>query len=224
MENIQYKGYTINIKYDEICESPRVWDNLGNMLCFHNSYDLGDSNIKDEFCYNKECKLKNLTDYCKNWDEVGEVLKKEFNAVVIMPLWLYDHSNISMKTCRHGQHSGWDCGQVGFIYVTRENILKEYGVKRITKKLIEKVENILINEVEIYSDYISGNCYGYNIENEEGDFIDSCCGFYGYDFENNGLLEYAKNAIDCDIEKIREEKQKKLKSFIKNRVELAYRV
>jgi len=223
MESIKYKGYTINIKYDECTENPREWDNLGNMLCFHNRYNLGDNNLKDEFCYTKECNLKNLTDYCENWDEVEKVLKKEFNVVVIMPLWLYDHGGLSMKTCKHGQHSGFDCGQIGFIYVTREDILKEYGYKRITKKILENVENILIRELEIYNDYIGGYVYGYNIENEAGGLIDSCSGFYGYDFENNGLMEYAKNAIDCDIQKTRKEKEKKLKAFIKNKVELCYR-
>jgi len=223
MDNIEYKGYTINIKQDENTESPREWDNLGKMLCFHNRYTLGDESLKEYYSYKKDCKIKNLTDECNGWDEVEEVLKKEFQAVVVMPLWLYDHSGLSMKTCRHGQHSSWDCGQVGFIYATRKDILKEYGVKKITKKIIEKVENILMSEVETYSQYLNGEVYGYNIEDKEGNFLDSCYRFFGWDFKENGLLSEARIAIDYDIRENLRKKQEKTKQYIKNNVALCYR-
>lgn len=41
-----YKGYTIKIYHDEDAESPRDWDNLGEMVCFHRRYNLGDCNHK----------------------------------------------------------------------------------------------------------------------------------------------------------------------------------
>jgi len=223
MESIEYKGYTINIKYDEIAENPRNWDNLGNMLCWHKRYSLGDENLKDDFSYMAECKLENLPKYCNSWEEIKNILKKEFKAFIIMPLYLYDHSGISMRTYRHGIHSSWDCGSVGFIYITKEKIYKEYNVKRITKKLKEQIENYLINEVEIYSNWLEGNIYFYNIENKNGEYINSCGGFYGYDFEENGLLDEAKSFIDYNIREERKQKAEKLKSFIKNKVSLIYR-
>lgn len=114
MENpikiIEQGGFTGKLYQDDCQESPRDWDNLGKMLCWHRRYTLGDEKLLEQYSESKECRLKNLTENCSGWDEVEEVLKKEFKAVVILPLFLYDHSGISMKTYPHGQHAGWDGG------------------------------------------------------------------------------------------------------------------
>ena len=39
----EYKGYTINIDYDEDPMNPRTdWDNAAVMVCWHRRYNLGD--------------------------------------------------------------------------------------------------------------------------------------------------------------------------------------
>jgi len=210
MEKETYKNYDIIIEQDECGESPREWDNLGKMVCFHRSYTLGDEHDIS-------------SDNFDGWDEMEEYLKNECDAVVILPLFLYDHGNISMKTCVHGQHAGWDGGYVGFIYATRKQILNEYGCKKIGKNLRKRVEKLLLNEVEIYSNYLEGSIYCYRIELNEERIGYTVGGFYGYDNEENGLMENAKNDIDVYIKEKREEKTKKLKAFIKNGVELSYR-
>ena len=43
METITYRGIDIEIHQEEYPESPRQWDNLGVMTCFHKNYELGDS-------------------------------------------------------------------------------------------------------------------------------------------------------------------------------------
>ena len=83
------------------------------------------------------------------------------------------------------------------------------GMKKyITKKIREKVVSVTIGEVELYDNYLTGMVYGYDIEPKDSNKLiecdDSCWGFYGSDFEKNGLLEYAKNAIDGAIEAYRE--------------------
>lgn len=46
MGEIAYKAendtHKLIVRYDEDAESPREWDNLGKMVCFHGRYDLGD--------------------------------------------------------------------------------------------------------------------------------------------------------------------------------------
>ena len=63
-------------------------------------------------------------------------------------------------------------------------MLEEYGGKIVTAKLKERVKQYLINEVETYDQFLTGDVYGYIIteldEDEEYD-IDSCWGFYGED-------------------------------------------
>jgi len=180
IETEEYKGYKIEIRQDEYAESPREWDNLGKMICFHGSYDLGDKHELSSSDFN-------------SWGELEEFIYKEYNPLIVLPLYLYDHSGITMNTA--GFHCPWDSGQVGFIYVPKENVRKEWNVKRISPELKEKVKKLLISEVKNYDSYISGDVYWYSIIDENGNTLDTLSGFFG-DNENSGLLEDAKNMID----------------------------
>ena len=165
-----HKGYEILIEQDEHPVNPREdGTNLGNMLCKHRRYNLGD-------------------DVNANKDEVLNMLAGKIKDVVVLPLYLYDHSNITMNTT--GFSCPWDSGMVGCIYADYNKIRSWYGVKKVTKKLIEKVKDTFRSEVKAYADYISGNVYSYTIlkDNEE---MDSCG---GYPYEN-ALLE-AKAIVD----------------------------
>jgi hypothetical protein len=171
----------LRVVQDSNGDSPREWSNLGTMICFHNRYDLG-----DKHSYNSD-------DY-SGWEEMKKaILEEEGRGAVILSLYLYDHSGITMRTssfsCR------WDSGQVGFIVVNKKSILAEFGGKIVTKKLREKVEGILEGEVETYSQYLEGDIYGFQIVDEDDEVVDSCYGFYGTDFLTNGMLEY----IDADL-------------------------
>ena len=166
MEQIIGK-YKIEIIQDEDPQSPREWDNLGTMVCFHNGYNLG-----DEHDYNHQ-------DY-DGWDEMREAIIRNENAGVILPLYLYDHSGITMNTT--GFHCPWDSGQVGWIFISKEKMRKEYSYKRVSQKLIKRVSEYLKAEVKTYDQYLTGDCYGYCITNTETDEeMDNCWGYFGED-------------------------------------------
>ena len=111
-----------------------------------------------------------------------------------MPLYMLDHSGISMST--NDYNDMWDSGCVGVIYATREEILDCYtgwdGMKRLpmkkrlTKKMLEEARESLIQEVKTYAEYLEGNVYGYILYNkskcdhneEHLEHEDSCFGFY----------------------------------------------
>jgi hypothetical protein len=156
IETYEHAGLTVKILNDSNPESPREWDNLGTMACFHRRYNLGD---KNEF---------------KTPDELQAHLEE--TKAIHLPLYLYDHSGLTMNTT--GFSCPWDSGQVGIIFVTPENIRKEFGKKRITAKLREKVKEILRAEVETFDEYLRGDVYGYVVE-KDGNHLDSCWGFYG---------------------------------------------
>ena len=187
METIRKGNYELEILQDESPESPREWENLGTMICFHRRYNLGDKNDIIDF-----------NDYT-SWNEQLEWIEKNIKPCVILPLYLYDHSGITMTTspfsCR------WDSGQVGWIFVTKEQVRKEYNVKRITQDIVEKVTKVLEGEVETYDQYISGEVYGYRVSKievcdkgcEHKEEVDSCWGYYGMESveeEGNRVLEY----------------------------------
>lgn len=136
--------------------------------------------------------------------------------MAFLPLYMYDHSGITINTT--GFSCLWDSRQVGYIYVAPDKIKKEYG--EVTPDTIKKAENVLRKEAEIYDDYVTGAVYGYSID--DGD-IGGCWGFYGYDFEKNGLLEAARDDINYYIANKIKEHCEEVKAWIKNRVPLDYR-
>ena len=178
--------YLIEIFPDNNPDNPRNWDNLGTMICFHTRYHLGDKHDYNHSDYN-------------SWDEMEKAIVKENNVAVILPLYLYDHSGITISTTPFS--CGWDSGQIGFIYISKEDVRKEYGGKIVTKKLKEKAKAILEGEVKTYDQYLVGDVYGYKISkittcdqgHEHKEEIDSCWGFYGEDYcmeEAEGIVQY----------------------------------
>jgi hypothetical protein len=138
-------------------------------------------------------------------EKIHQLITDSFNKnYVYLPIYKYDHSGIKLQTtpftCK------WDSGQIGFVIVSKEKIKKEYNKRVINKKLIEEVIEILESEVDIISDYVSGNIFGYTIIDplKSDTIIDSCWGFYGTDWKNNGLLEVARDQID---DAVREEEE-----------------
>jgi hypothetical protein len=226
METEEYRGYTIEIHQDDYQDdSPRDWGTLGTMICWHSRHNLGDAHNYKNF-EELVCELTGLDeDDFEEYIEYQTAVNEKFyemkdKEIFILDLYLYDHSGITMSTSPFS--CPWDSGQVGFIYVTKEK-LKEEGLDDKTK---EEIYKYLEGEVETYDNFLTGNIYGYNIE-ETGD---SCWGFYGYDHEKSGLLEYAKSSIDCEIEKKIKEKLKEaekkhnqIKAWIRHKVPFGYR-
>lgn len=152
--------------------NPRDWDNLGTIVCWHRKYHLGDRH-----------NFKTPDDFREWVRSVGR------SNVVVLPLYLYDHGGITMWITPFSDP--WDSGQVGWIYVTKDRLRREYGVRRVTKKIIRKAEDILRGEVDEYDQYLRGEVYGYTVYDTDGwTRIDSCGGFFGDDPAQNGMLNY----------------------------------
>jgi len=183
IETLQVKDKTVEIyTEDDFSLNPREWDNLGTMVCFHRRYILGDEN--HEFV---SCGPEVFADFIANEKEI-----------IALPLILLDHSGLWMKTTSFScDPGGWDSGLVGYIYVTYENIRKEFNVKNVTEKVIEKVKSSIQSEVEIYSMYLEGRVYFfYSTCNRCGE-DNSCGGFYGENWKENGLLDYVDGYCQC---------------------------
>jgi hypothetical protein len=175
----------LKIYQDDNPESPREWDNLGIMVCKHSRYKLGDEQ----------------TDFNGSAEEFEEFLRSERHASVILPLYLYDHSGISISTTQNYPFNDrWDASMVGFIYTTDADIKKDFILNGdVTDSDRDKAREHLIAEVETYNQFLVGDIYCFHLVEEElcnlnhihENVIDSCCGFYGSDFESNGLIDSA---------------------------------
>ena len=97
---------------------------------------------------------------------------------MVIPVYMYEHGNVALSTKPFG--CPWDSGRVGFALLSREKLLNEYGRKYITNKLNETLAKVLEAEVQAYSAYLNGECYGVHILEEDGELIDCEYGYYGY--------------------------------------------
>lgn len=197
IEVINYKKHKISIFPDENPESPRFWDNICEFHCSHRRYSLGDKGFN----------------YQAGSDCITAAQKAKIRGDVVLPLYLYDHSGITISLTPFNDR--WDSGQVGFVIIRRDNMLQEFGGKKFTKVLKAKALKIAESEVQTYDQYLRGEVYGYRID-EHGD---SCWGFYGTE---DCLLE-AKNTVDWLVRQDIKRHCEQVKQWILNKVPLIYR-
>lgn len=186
------------IKRDNYPCNPREWDNLGTMVCWHRRYNLGDPHNYHSPEYFFEDLLEQVVDLNNEefWefaDALDENIRERILAAhyLILPVYMYEHSGIALSTrpfsCR------WDSGQVGYIYVSYEDIAREYG--EVNDETIARARRVLEAEVEEYSSYLAGNVYcvlvyEYYPEDDFYELIDSVGGFIGDSMADTGMAEY----------------------------------
>jgi hypothetical protein len=173
-----YKGYKITIEMDQNPESPRQWDNLGTIV-YKSRWVIGDEELSVE--------------------EIKSLMQDKDN--IWLPYYLMDHGGISVSTGSFG--CSWDSGQVGIIYVSKDKIRKEFGIKKVTKKWEEKIKGYLENEVNTMNQYLQGDVYGYIIETLHGQDIDSCWGFYGEEYCKQEAESYVDTIVPKSIKYVR---------------------
>jgi hypothetical protein len=210
----EYKGYKIIIDYDQEPMNPRTeWDNRSTMVCWHSRYNLGDLENRRPISENYREPIDLLYElagvdrdeyqdeqYEKTgkWDDMdtADLYKLiEEKGTIISTLYLYDHSGITISM---GSFScPWDSGPVGYIYMTKETVLKEWGEG---EEAYERARNCMKGEVEVYDNYLTGEVYSFKIEDPDGEEIDSCSGYYGNDGKED-MIKECQNTIDYYIKK-----------------------
>ena len=204
---IYYRGQQdnrrIEVSADEDSESPRSWGRFSHMVCAHNRYTLGDEqaqyinlygNWGDWFEHEVVAKdgtwelpddLPENDDYTdEEYDEAYEqyrigLVNEHMNDIAFLPLHLYDHSGISMSWTdkTYPFCDKWDSGPVGWIYVWKEDWLKNGGQEENWKEL---ALNMLKTEVGEYNQWLEGDVFCITaFEDDEG--VDSICGVYAND-------------------------------------------
>lgn len=211
------REFRLVIEQEQFPEDPRSWDNLGTMLCCHRDYCLGDCDTNGE---TEEQLAEICRKYGKSDEEIDEMTFAEEVQFILnqedvcgFPLWLYDHSGISMSTTRQ---SAWDSSFVGLIFVEKDSYLTQMGLKEdIYWKA--KAEKTLESEIEIYSDFLEGDVYQWKLYeptiiirqsmdgkelsrkiDEEGEMVDGIGGYY------NLTLEDAETYFDFEIAEIKQ--------------------
>ena len=166
VEEYERNGHTVKILVDVEPESPRDWDNVGTMIVKHPRYNLGDR----PFDSDEEAAMH------RGFDVFSRYMRLVHKAKVVLPLSIYDHSGLSMwvGTPYTDSYRSWDSSFVGAIVAFTEDIVKE-GISA------DNVEEILRSEVDVYDQYLRGDIYGFDIQKDDEETVESCFGFYGLD-------------------------------------------
>ena len=188
-----YNGHKIDIVPDLDAQSPKDWGDDGAFLVH----------------YHRDCWIENenITENdLREWYN-GEKIEQSKNYY-IFAVSAYIHSGVvlSLENTFAGDSYGWDTSHVGAVLVGK----KEAKTKKEARKIAEGIVNT-------WNDYLSGNVYGYVIDNGDGD---SCWGFYG---DDKYAIEEAKSQIDYMVKENIRKHEKKLRAYVKNNVPIEKR-
>jgi hypothetical protein len=140
---------------------------ITTIVCFHRRYDFS------------------TTDEFKGDRERFQEFMEEHPEITFYPLYMYDHSGITISLSPFGCR--WDSGQVGWVYADPDRVKENFDI--IGK---DKLREIIESEIEVYDKYLQGDIYCFKIITEEGDCVDSCCGFY----DRAEAEEQAKSSLE----------------------------
>lgn len=206
--------WRFKIERDEDCDysNPRENTdcNIGTMVCWHHEYTLG-----DEQCNNPDHYLDSLID--EDYDTLSEMTTEEKltylteKDYVFLPIAMYEHSGITIWCGSKWHHfdAQWDCSDIGFIYTTKEKVMKTCDgyhkdngefIKLTEENWREVAEHDMEAEVKFYDTWLQGDVYWYQTEKfdpyeQEWEEKDSCGGFLSDKWDYELAREIANSNI-----------------------------
>lgn len=103
----------------------------------------------------------------------------------IIPIEAYIHGDVRLALSHEGNFVDrqWDVSQVGAIFAAKS----EWRLRKKARKVAE-------NYVETWNQYLSGDVWGVVVEDESGNELDACWGFYGSEYAEQEGKSMAKGA------------------------------
>lgn len=210
IETWKRNGYTVELHYDEGRSDLNPRDNDGNFLFLgfpHRDYKIGDETFDPGEGF--ECKACDGrgTDYesgdecpkcegqgrihASNLDELLLMIQEEYKAHLVLPVGMIDHSGVHYYIgggAHWSDSAGWDSGTCGVILDTPETL----AVRGFPDPLTEEwLREGMAAEIGEYSKWANGEVYGYVIKDRNGDDVESCWGFIGYEYAQQEANEAA---------------------------------
>lgn len=179
-------GISFTVAVDEHPVDPRECDQAtSTMLCWCKRHILGDVQASREF---------DISQYA-GWDELEQAVRKKYKPVVLEPLYLMDHGDVTIRTKPF--HCPWDSGQIGFILVTFAQVTKYAGRRlRHASDKEHYAQRSIKNAVDNYNRYLSGEQYRFEVwDDTAGKILDACCGFDTPEAAHEAALDAMRTAL-----------------------------
>lgn len=160
---------TYRIEQDTSATSPSEWEDKNLFLV---------ANHRN--CYIPEPGEKRIP------GDRAEIENKYRRTHWIFPLEAYIHSGVVLALSGEGRFPDrqWDVSQLGMVFVAK----KEWRLSKSARKAA-------LSKVEEWNQYLSGDVWGFVIEDENGNHVDSCWGFYGREYAE----QEAKSALQSAL-------------------------
>ena len=177
-DSFEHCGLTVRIIQDEDPMTPEEGDTPVYLAHFHRSFAWCGGALPFA-SFDQSSRFL--------FDDEHEEDRKEW---AIFLLDSYIHSGVyltltgSLEAARLPDR-GWDVSQCGAIFVKKDG---EWGSPEGEEE--PDYEKIARTHVEEWNKYLSGDVWGYIVEDSDGNELDSCWGFYGHEY----CVEEAKSA------------------------------
>lgn len=143
---------------------------------------------------------------CPDCDGLGErndidaYLRANYDAHLIVPVYKYEHGLVTYQAGTSGNPFScpWDSGMVGVAVLDKATLDKEWNDHAdedgVMRDQLWWALKYLDGELETYTDWCNGSVYSVVCETEDGEFIDSCGGIYGFDYAGEMAKEMLEGA------------------------------
>lgn len=162
--------YTVRLDHDESAEDPSVWD-VWKLVPFNPRY------------YGHVSPY----DYIASVDQFGDPqpanigVRRKLQAGTLFFVSKYEHSGIVYSLLGEGYQCQWDTTRFAGVLVALS--------ARDLPKGFEAREADARRFLETYNAWLGGEVYGYLIEDETGEFVDLCFGFYEPEYMMQEIAE-----------------------------------
>lgn len=184
-------NYTVKVNYDEVANSPREYDDLSTIYSNHRRINPDNHSIDELLDDEHNLKIEGL---------------------VALKVWLFEHGTYAFKITEldegnpfgNGMYAQFDSGVFGVIAIPIEAAKKVWG----GDDWEEKAKHCMKCAIDEYDKYVNGEVFYYYIENNNGELVDSCGGYYDMEEAMNDAIETAKDYNEAD--------EQEAKDFLEN--------
>lgn len=144
--------FDFNPREDHDCAT-KIW-------CWHTRYELGDKDPE-----------KPSSQQFNSFDQVEKYIRDNYDVLHIYPIRMYDHSGLwfSLPPIHYPYDDRWDSGWIGFIFITKEAVRKNFMRKVIGSAIKRKADELLRAEFVEYFNWVSG------IDDREEEDVEVSC-------------------------------------------------